>query len=193
MGKKKGQQHVQQSMGQMVSKAALAQMGPAIERYVQNVVQRLGSQLAMQQASTLETMFSRIVVLESILIEKFGYTKEDLATKVSEIEDEKEGLKLVDGGIEKGDVVRLEVRTRAKDQAEFQGSSRLKLYKTGTGETLGEELESAILGMKNGEVKTVEFGKDQSMVAEFTINRVSRGEKAPEVTEEKSDADQAQG
>lgn len=186
MGKKKGnkQQHLQQSMGQMVSKAALAQLGPHIERYVNAVVGNLGQQLAMQQASTLETLFSRVVVLEKILMEKYGYTAEDLATRVSDIEDEKESLKLVDGAIEKGDVVRLEVKTKAKDQAEFQGSSRLKLYKTGSGETIGEELESALIGMKAGETKQVEFGKEKGMVAEFTINRVSRGEKAPEAAQE---------
>jgi hypothetical protein len=89
MGKKKGQNHIQQSMGQMVSKAALAQMGPAIENYIQRVVQQLGQQLAMQSASTLETMFSRIVVLETILMEKYGLTKEDLASKVADLEDSK--------------------------------------------------------------------------------------------------------
>jgi len=189
MGNKK-QQHLQQSMGNMVSKAALAQMGPAIERYVQALVQNLGSQVATQTASTMETLFSRIVVLESIIMEKYGLTKEDLATKVSNLEDEKEGLKQVEGGVEKNDIVRLEIKTKAKDQTEYQGSSLLKVYKTGSGETLGEELETPILGMKAGETKTVEFGKDKQMVAEISINRISRAEK----TEESKDAaDQTQG
>jgi hypothetical protein len=189
MGKKK-QQHVQQSMGQMVSKAALAQMGPAIEKYVQAVVQRLGSQIAMQQVSTLETMFSRIVVLETILMEKFGFTKEDLATKVAEVEDEKESLKLVDGAVEEGDVVRLEVKTKSKDQTDFQGSTRLKIYNIGSGQTIDKELESAVIGMKAGETKQVEFGEDKQMVAELTVNRVSRGEK-PVETENKTEESNA--
>lgn len=192
MGQKKSKQnHVQQSMGQMVSKAALAQMGPQIAQFVQAQVQQLGSQLAMQQASTLETLFSRVVVLETILMEKYGYSKDDLAEKVALLEDEKEGLTLVTGGIEKNDVVRLEVKTKAKEQADFAGSSRLKLYKTGTGETIGQELEEALLGMKSGETKQVEFGKDKSMVAEFTVNRISRNLN-PKV-EETQDANQAQG
>lgn len=205
MGKKKGgqkSQHVQQSMGQMVSQAALAQMGPKIDRFVRAIVANAAEQIKMETASTLETMFSRIVVLENIIMEKHGYTVEDLATKVATIEDEKENLKLVDGPVEKGDVVRIEVSTKTKDQTEFQGTSRLRIYKTGTGETLGEEMESVILGMKSGETKTAEFGKDKQMVVRVTLNRVSRGEKAPETTpevaaetpaEETKDASQSQG
>lgn len=180
MGKKRPQQHLQQSMGQMVSKAALAQMGPAIEQYVQAVVRNLGQQLSVQQASTLETIFARVVVLEEIVIEKLGYTKETLAIKVAETEDQKEGLTLVEGALEKGDVVRLEISTKAKDQPEYQGSSRLKVYQTGTGQTLGDELESALLGLKAGDTKEIEFGKDKGMLAKVIIDRVSRGPKAPE-------------
>jgi hypothetical protein len=49
--------------------------------------------------------------------------------------------------------------------------------------------------MKAGEVKTVEFGKDKGMVAEFTLNRVSRPEKVAEVTpaQDGQDASQPQG
>jgi hypothetical protein len=204
MGKKRPQQHLQQSMGQMVSKAALAQMGPAIERYVQAVVQNLGQQLSVQQASTLETIFARVVVLEEIVIEKLGYTKETLAIKVAETEDDKEGLTLVEGALEKGDVVRLEISTKTKDQPEYQGSSRLKMYQTGTGQTIGTELEDALIGMKAGETKEIEFGKDKGMVAKVIIDRVSRGPKeepkapAAEATTEQAptegqNADQTQG
>lgn len=177
MGKKKGnagpQNHLQQSMGQMVSKAALAQMGPAIDATVRQYVQNLGNQLAQQQASTLETLFSRVVVMERLLMEKFGITADDLATKVADLEDEKEGLESV-SAVESGDVVRMVIKTKTKDQTEFQGESRLKLYGAGTGKTIGEELESALIGMATGDVKHVEFGKDKALVAEMTINRVSR-------------------
>lgn len=196
--KKQQQQHVQQSMGQMISKAALAQMGPQIEKYINETIQRLGSRLAMQTAETTETLFSRIIVLENIIIEKLGYTKDDLANLVSDLEDSSEGLALVtDGVIQKGDVVRLEVKTKTKDQAEYQGSSRLKLYDTGTGNTLGEELESALIGLKSGEIKTINFGKDKEMVAEFTINRVSRAKaqetKTENTTSEAQGENQSQG
>lgn len=198
MGKKKtsNQPHLQQSMGQMVSRAALAQMGPQIEQMVRAYINQLGNQLAVQQASTLETLFARVVVLESIIMEKLGYTTDDLTNKVAAIEDEKEGLTLVEGAAELGDVVRLEIRTKTKDQPEFQGSSRLKISQIGTGQTIGQELEAAVLGMKAKDVKEVSFGKDGAMTAEITVDRVSRGQKqeTPKAAEQEASNDnQAQG
>lgn len=179
MGKKKSVQHVQQSMGQMISKAALAQLGPSIERYVEAAVQDLGSQLATQQASTLQTLFSRMVVLEGIVIEKLGYSKDDLSRKVAELEDEKEGLLLRDGPVEANDVVRLQISTKTKDQDAYQGTSRLKVYDVGAGNTLGTELEPAIIGMALSEEKEVEFGKDKQMLAKIKIDRISYRKPAP--------------
>jgi hypothetical protein len=60
------------------------------------------------------------------------------------------------------------------DQEDFQGTSRLKIYQTGSGQTLGPEMESAILGMSAGQTKEVSFGQDQQLLAKITINRVSR-------------------
>jgi hypothetical protein len=191
MGKKKQTQHIQQSMGQMVSRAALSQLGPQIENMVRAYVNKLGSQLAEQQASTLETLFARVVVLESIIMEKLGYTTEDLTNKVATIEDEKENLVVSDSGAELNDVVRLEISTKTKDQADFQGSSRIKLYKTGTGQTIGQELEQAIIGMKAGETKEVNFGKDAAMAARIKVDRVSRLVEA--TSEGAANDDQAQG
>lgn len=191
MGKKKNQNHLQQSVGNLVSKAALAQMGPQIEAVVRSYVQQLGNQLAVQQASTLETLFARVVVLESIVMEKLGYTTEDLTNKVADIEDEKENLMKVDQ-VELGDVVRLEIRTKTKDQTEYQGSSRLKVAQIGTGQTVGTELETAVIGMKAGETKEVLFGKDQAMSAEIKLDRVSRTIKTETVQGEQS-GDQTPG
>lgn len=174
MGKKKSsQQHLQQSVGSLVSKAALSQMGPQIESMVRHYVEQLGENLAVQQASTLETLFSRVVVLESIVIEKLGYTAEQLTTLVADLQDEKEGLQAVETA-ELNDVVRIEVSTKTKDQTEFQGTSRMKVYKTGSGQTLGPELESCLIGMKTGETKEVSFGKDAQMTAKITLNKASR-------------------
>lgn len=195
MGKKKQQEHVQKSMAQMVSKAALAQLWPHITNFVQSNIQRLGSQLALQQASTLETLFSRVIVLEQILIEKYGYTADDLAVRVSQVEDEKEGLTLLSNNelLQKGDVVRLLIKTKPKDKEEFQGETRLKVYSTGSGETLGLELEEPMIGMKTGESKLIEFGKDKSMVAEVTINRISRKPTEEISKSEGTDANQNEG
>jgi uncharacterized coiled-coil protein SlyX len=172
MGKKK--QHLQQSMSQMVSNSALAKLGPHIEKYVNNQIRSLGMQLATQQASTLETLFSRVVVLESILMEKYGLTEDYLSNKVADLEDSKQGLSKVDE-VQKGDTVRIEVSTKSKDQEEFQGTSRLKVSNAGSGENLGQELEDALISMKTGETKLVEFGEDKLMQAKIKMDRISRG------------------
>lgn len=188
MGKKKQQQHVQQSMGNMVSAAALAQLGPKIEQLVRAHVDSLGNQLTSQQISTFQNILLRLVTLEKLVIEKLGVTAEDLAKRVSDLEDSAEGLESVDT-VELGDTVRLEISTKTKDQDRFQGSSLLKLDNTGKGEYLGQELEAALLGMKSNETKEINFGQDGAMVAKLTVNRVSRKVKTQEAT---NDA-QAQG
>jgi uncharacterized protein (DUF39 family) len=171
MGNKKQQQRVQQSMGNMVSKAALTQLGPEIAQMINNGLQQVANQLAQEQLSTLATMFVRIRVLEEIVVEKLGYTQDQLAQKVSDIEDKSENLQTADVA-QVDDVVRVEVKTKTKDQTEFQGSTRLKITELGSGASIGKELEAKLIGMKVGEVKETEFG--QGMVAELTIDRISR-------------------
>jgi hypothetical protein len=173
MGKKKTQPRLQESLGNLVSKAALTKLLPDIENVVRAHVKNLGGHLAVQQASTLETLFARTIVLEKIIMEKHGLTLEDLTKKVADVEDEKEGLVQVEE-VQVGDVARVEIRTRTKEQTEFQGSSRMKISQTGTGQTIGEELEKGLLGMKTGETKEVEFGQDKAMIAQLRLDRVSR-------------------
>lgn len=185
MGKKKSQQHVAQSMGNMVSRAALTQMGPEIEKIVMHHVRQLGSKLAEQQVNTFQTLFTRLVVLETVIIEKMGITQEELSTRVSALEDEKEGFVILGEMTEVGDLVRVGVKTRTKDQTAWQGESLLKVYELGTGNTLGKEIEDQLIGMKVGESRIVEFGKDKGMVGEITMNRISRQELTqPEVANE---------
>lgn len=171
MGKKKNQ-HVQQSMGQMVSRAALAQLGPDIEKMVKAYTNQIGQKLAVQMASTSETMFTRLVVLERLLMKHYNYTQDDLANMVADYEDEKENMATVDE-IAQGDTVRLEIRLKAKDK-EFKEFERMKLYDVGLGNTFGLEIESALIGMKTSESKTIEFGKDKGFVAELKVQRICR-------------------
>lgn len=196
MGKKKSNgQHLQQSMGQMVSRAALAQLGPQIEDMVRAYVNNFGERLAHQQASTLETIFARVVVLESIVMDKLGYSSEQLTSMVADLQDEKEGFAKNEGEVILGDLTRIEISTKTKDQSDFQGSSRIKIYQTGSGQTIGKELEEAILGMKAGETKELNFGKDGAMVAKIKLDRVSR-ELAPVAEpqgESNASQDQSQG
>jgi len=179
MGKKRtgNNQHASQSFGQMVSKAALTQMLPQIEQMVNN----LGRRLAAQQARTYEMLFSRIVVLEKIMMEKYGITEENLAERFADVEDERDGLVKADE-VTEGDLVRLEISTKVNTQKDFQGTTKLKVPNIGKGEQLGEELEKAALGMKVGETKEVKFGEKQELTAKLFVQRISRPVQAEEET-----------
>lgn len=148
----------------------------------------LASRIMQEQQSSLHDIYSRLTTLESLCCEKFGITEDDLAILVAETEDKSMGLEEADV-VENGDLVRLEVSTRTKEQEEFQGTSKTKLNNAGSGQTFGAEIEEAILGMKKDETKEIEFGKDKGMVAKLTVQRVSRApKKEEEVKDENKDA-----
>lgn len=181
------QVHPQRSFDQMVADATLARLGGYIDSEIQEAAQGI---LARQQQA-MANLLTRLVATEEVLIEKLGLTKEDLANRVANIQDRSEGFVAAET-VEVGDRVRLEIQTRTADQAEFQGSSRLLVDNAGTGSQLGKELEGALVGMKAGESKEIKFGKDESLVARLSVNKVSRQPKAePTETKEESEASEA--
>lgn len=170
MGKKRksqsNSQHAQKPFAELVSEAVRNQALPALEQSL--------NKLRYEQINAMKAIYTRVVAIEKVLMEKCGIKEEDLVEKFAQVEDESQGLEQVDE-VKKGDFVRLEVATKAKDQKEFQGSSRLVVQAVSEeGTTLGKELEPELLGMKRGEEKEVEFGEDKKMVAKLVINRVSR-------------------
>lgn len=174
MGKKKTvktnkQVHQTQSFGSMVSRAALCQLGPEISRMIND----MGDQISAKQISTLEMLYTRIVVLEKVLIDKLGITQDELTLRVSDVEDERDGLAKA-GDVVIGDTTRVEIQTKTKDQEKYQGTTRMKIQNTGSGNTLGKEIEEQIIGMKTGEVKVVEFGQNKELLAQITLNKSSR-------------------
>lgn len=177
MGNKKNkggnQQHQSMSFESMVHKAVLAKLGPDINALVTDKIKRLGSTLAMQSAESFEDLYKRVRNLEQIMIDKLGFTAESLANQIADIEDKAEGLTRVDT-VELGDIVRLEIKTKAKTDAEFQGDSKIQLRDAGSGGTLGPELEAPIVGMKELETKQIEFGEGKEMLAEVFVHRIAR-------------------
>jgi hypothetical protein len=146
----------------------------------------LASLIAQEQRSNLEDIYSRLNTLESLCLEKFGLTDEEFAILVAETEDKLSGF-IAGEIVEEGDLVRLEIATRTKEQEEFQGSTRTKLQNAGSTKTFGEEIESAIIGMKVNETKEIEFGKDKGMVAKVTIQTTSRAPIKEETKEESNE------
>lgn len=190
MGRKKAQSQPRatQSFGNMVSKAALAQLMQPIENVVRHYVQNLGTRLAMQQARTMADVYTRIVALEQLLIEKGLTSEDDLMNRVLSVEDKSEGLTLADT-VEAGDTVRLEARAKVQGQDTYgQDKTRLKVVNMGKGDNLGEAVEKALLGAKVGEVREVE-SDDKGSKVEITINRIGRPAKQ-ETKAEASNGDQ---
>lgn len=169
------QLHPTRSFEQLVGEATQAKLSS----YIDAEIQGLGQALLQRQQQGLAAMKQRIIAIEEILLETVpGLTKESLANRIADIQDRSEGFEPAEGGadavVAEGDRVRLEIQTKTADQNEYQGTSRLQVDGAGSGNTLGKELETALLGMKAGEVKEVKFGKDESLNALMSVHKVSR-------------------
>lgn len=185
--KNKGQQtapHATRSFEQMVADATSTRL----KEYIQDQIRGLAQGLMARQQQGFANSALRTVAIEELLMDKLGVTKDDLANKVAVVQDRSEGFDPVDGAVELGDRTRLEIRTKTSEQTEYAGTSRLLVDNTGSGNTLGKELEAAVLGMKVGETREVLFGKDNSLQASITVQKVSRQPK-PEPTETKEESD----
>ncbi len=180
------QLHPTRSFDQYVADATLARLSG----YIDGEIQGLGQALAQRNQQTFANILTRLVATEEVLAEKLGVTKDDLANRVAAIQDRSDGLELVTGSAIVGDRIRLEIKTRTADQTEYQGTSRMQIDNLGSGQTIGKELECAIIGMTAGETKEVLFGKDNSLSASLSLNRVSR-RPAPAKTEEAAAAQEA--
>ena len=180
-GKKRAQP--QHSFQDLVAQATLEKFGP----FIQGMVSQLGQRLAKAQSQAQQTLYTRLLVLEEVATEKLGVTKDELAQKVAQKEDAAEGFETAEV-VEKGDRVRVSLRTKQKDAKEFQGESRHLVDNVASGDTFGEELEEAMLGLKAGELKEVTL-KETGDVIEVTLNMVSRKPKKEVKAEETKEAE----
>lgn len=167
------QLHPQRSFSQIVTELSLQKTSG----YIDAQIETLGQRLLIQQQRELAPILMRLVTLENIVSEKLGISKNELADRVAAVQDEAEGFVAVSDAANAGDRVRLEIKTKTADQTEFQGASRMLIDNIGSGRVIGQELEGAVVGMKTGEVKTIEFGNEKAMIAEITVNMVSRSKR----------------
>lgn len=173
MGKKKRQPSnakPTQSFEQMVSDASIAKLKP----FIQQQVVQFGNMLAKNTESIFQALYARLETLEDLCFDKFGVTQEDFALLVAATEDKHAGLTESGELVEKGDTVRIQISTKAKDQEEFQGTSRLKIDNVGAGTNLGPDIEEALIGKKIDEEFEIEFGAEKEMVAKIKVNRTAR-------------------
>lgn len=182
MGKKRNQNKAkkpvqQKSFQQTVAEAVNTKLMDTIDQKINMV----GMQLLREQQNSLGDIYSRLMALESLCLEKFKLTEEEFAMLVAEAEDKAYGLETGDV-VETGDLVRLTISTKASDQDEYAGTTKRKIENIGSGSTFGSEIESNILQMKVGETKEFKFGENECMTAKVLIERTSRRPK-PELTE----------
>jgi hypothetical protein len=180
------QQHAGDSFQTLAQKAIMEKVAP----FIQQQMQVIQFQIQGEMQNTLRGMYTRITVMEEVMMDKLGITEEEYVDMVIEKEDTSDGLeKVEDGAVEAGDRVRITVMTKTKEQEEFAGESKLVLDNCGVAPfQIGEELEPQVVGMALGETKDFPFGKDKEMVAKITIDRIARRPKLEEVKDESEDA-----
>ena len=183
MGKKKGSS---KSNGKGFDRnlSLVEAANQVVKPFVEQKVAQLGMQLHQEQTQTLRAIYTRLTTLEGLIQDKFDIDDEALAELVADTEDRGQNLFKQDGEAKEGDTLRITVSTKMDDQEEFQGESKLLVDSLGIAPfTIGPELEPQLIGLKMGQVVELKFGEDNKMVAQVTINRISR---RPEVKESES-------
>lgn len=145
-----------------------------IKPFVAEQINFLGSQLAGQQRDMLEMLYIRLTALEELVMEKLDLPAEDLSNKVVDLQDKLASLESVDDEVRLGDRVRITVSTKTVDQVEFAGSSKMMIDNAGSGQTIGAELESALIGLKAGTTVELKFGSNKELDAKIEVNKISR-------------------
>lgn len=181
------QVHPQKSFKDYVAEAAINYCKPFMTGKL--------NEMAHRHLQSEEVIFTRLMVLEELLLEQFpSVTQDELAFRAARVQDRAQGFEVVDGVVEKGDRVRLEVSIKKTEDAEFEPGHKFLLHDAGSGATLGPELEKAMLGMSKDEVKQMTFGTENAMEARITINMISRSATPAEpVVEELVNVDQNAG
>lgn len=173
----------QKSFAELVADQTQAKIDSAVN----NAVARLANGLVNIQRQHIEGLFTRIVVLEELLVEKLeGVDQDLLADRVANLEDKQAGLEAVEE-VAEGDRVRATLRTKLIGAKEFNGESRQMIDNVGLGNTLGPDIEKAMLGMKVNETKLVKLEEAKSEV-EILINRISRSKVDPQKVKEEFEA-----
>lgn len=183
MGKKKTQnaakqKHPQQSFQQLVAMAAMNVVKPYAEELFQNLADDLSMRIFRRQAN----IQTRIMAVESLLITKYGLTEPEIENAVMDVEDEATGYTPVTRGAQAEDLIRLSVRTKAKDGEWSEPVKKQVTRLMNKPLSLGSEtVESAVLGMVTGEAKNVNLEDD--FLVELKIDRVSEPPPKPKAPE----------
>lgn len=173
---------------QMALQPQIEAIKPFVIELVENLANQSHQQLARQQLGSFADILTTLSTIKSLLISKNIVTEDEITQTRMDIEDKSFGITRSDEGAANGDYVRLTYKARENTSELFGAEQRQNLSKLGQN-ALPPEVESAIVGMKAGEAKTVEFTVVNKMmndetqtvedvstayVMEFTVNRVSK-------------------
>lgn len=159
------------SFENLVAKNSMRNFMPIIQQEVAGQIQPHIESLREQ----VQGLYFRMIALEKVLLENVdGISLETIANKVAEVEDQAYGLVSVNRPIQEGDSVRLTLAAKLVDQEDFQAPSKYIIHNIGSGQTVGLELETKILGMEVNQPQIVEIGEGEKKAqVKLQIDRIS--------------------
>lgn len=180
MGRKRGD--AQRAMQTQVTNIQIKALKPYVNEQVQTAAQQMQRKLAQQQLTYVADSNARLYLLEDIVCEKLGYTRDVLSEMILVREDEILKLAKVDRPAQKGDYLRVEFFAKNLETPEggtpqeYQKEGQLFIVKD-----LMEEgsqhihnmvvLSEALIGMKQGEEKEEIIEKKVSV--KLKVSRIS--------------------
>ncbi len=179
MGKKRSagqpQQHATKSFTELVGEANRNALKPYIHEVFGHMANDLSRRVFRQQAN----IQTRIMAVEELLKSKLGVTQAEIEAVVANVEDQATGYVTATRPAKEGDLIRLSLRTKSKDQTEYSEVMRRQVTNLmnlgmdlNAQLSLGsKEVEGALVGMSTGEVKVVTLEDDFKV--ELTVERVS--------------------
>lgn len=179
MGKKRG--NVQAALQQQITRMQIKAMEPHITQVMEDMAQQIQQKLAQQQLSYVADANVRIHLLEQIVCDKLGYTRDQLSEMILDNEDDVLNLRKLDREVQKGDHCRVNIAIKGMEPAEGEKESsygKESLYIVKDVMTEGckhilniPALSEGLLGLKTGESREIELIENKA-IAKVTIQRV---------------------
>lgn len=183
MGKKKGdtQQAYQNMMNNQVLSSMKAQLKPFVVDMVNEAATTVQQNLAKQQLSYVADANTRLFLLEGIVCEKLGYTREQLSEMILDNEDKALEIIQVNRAAQKGDHLRVGVSTKVLNAdagqvpAAFSDENRFNVKNLLEDDSASifnlPVLSEALLGMSKDETKEVTL-EEHNAVVKLRVHRI---------------------
>jgi hypothetical protein len=177
--------HQSKSFEQLVGQANREALKPYIDEVMQDASQQILQRLAQAQMQMAAPIQVRLTVLEKIVMEKLGETKESLAERVLQVEDEATGHVKVEDGAQVGDQLRTIGWVKVEEQENYNAPMELTIHSLGKSPRpevpfqTYKELEEGLVGIKAGETREIVVNLStgdttKAYTFKIAVSRVSR-------------------